>query len=150
MISVTRSTERRPFCAVVESIIISVWLTACLVEFCPYTQTESYLITWSFREGALKRHRERSNCLGARRILLGRCGTWFAKLRWEILQWETLLWLEQAAQRTPKTCTCHTDLWVYCRVVCGENAVGFVPLGLQGTSCSGVLWLCWADLQRGW
>lgn len=60
MISVTWSTERKPFCAFVGSIIISVCLSVCLVEFCSYTETESYPVTWDFREVALKRHQKGS------------------------------------------------------------------------------------------
>lgn len=163
MISLTWSTEEKLFCAFVESIIISVWLTVCLVEFCSYTQTESYLITRDFREGALKYHQERSDCLGAWRILLGRCRTSFSKLLWEVTQREILQWLEQAAQeqdlklvlvRLSSGSTAESLRW--------ENGVGFIPSGLRGTACALVLlgwlavwlipmfgnvWAFWSDLS---
>lgn len=161
MISLTWSTEEKLFCAFVESIIISVWLTVCLVEFCSYTQTESYLITRDFREGALKYHQERSDCLGAWRILLGRHRTSFSKLLWEVTRRDILQWLKQAASRL-KTCPSKTEFWIYRRVAWRENGVGFIPSGLRGTACALVLlgwlavwlipmfgnvWAFWSDLS---
>lgn len=147
MISLTWSTEEKLFCAFVESIIISVWLTVCLVEFCSYTQTESYLITWDFREGALKYHQERSDCLGAWRILLGRCRTSFSKLLWEVTRRDILQWLKQAAQEQ--------DLkLVLVRLSSGSTAESLGErMGLDSSlvvcEAQRVLWFYWADLQCG-
>lgn len=52
--------ERKPCCAFGGSIIRNVCLLVCLVEFCSYAQTESYLTTWDFREVALKQAGSRS------------------------------------------------------------------------------------------
>lgn len=75
MILVTWSTERKPFSAFVQSIMISVWLTVSLSFL--LTPRLSFLITCDFRADALNTLRED---LGVRRrIFLGRCRTLSAK-----------------------------------------------------------------------
>lgn len=145
MISVTWSMERKPFCAFVERIIISVWLTVCLREFCSYMQTESYLITWNFRGGALKHHQDRSNPW-SRKDFVGRWRTSFAQFLWELLPRELCSGWAGGTGTRPGIGNADSDLLQ----LSVEDSPGFLRLGVcwlghqeLGNVFSGLTGLTW-------
>lgn len=147
MISVTWSMERKPFCAFGGSIIRSVCLLVCLVEFCSYTQTESYLITWDFREVALKQAGSRS----VETDFSGEVQDFICKTvgKETVMGNFALAGVSCAGTRPRISLLWHWLLWIYCRITCGEDVLGWaLGVSWHGTCLQPWFCLSWAtDLQ---